>query len=492
MRISGLSSGIDTESIIEDMMRAHRLPLDKITQKKQYVEWQMDDYRKINRELRSMSDNLFDTMMKTSTYRAKTMNISNPDAIAIKGVNAANDFAGTIKVNQLATQATVQSGNDAGIGREIDPKKSLTELGLVGENGAVITIQTPGQEEGKTVALTGDMSLQKALSKISSETGATAFYDSFTGKVALTSKESGAGDFQISGNFAEALGIATVGENAQGLVTEGQNAKFIFNGLETERASNNFEMNGFEIQLKKVTSDPVTFSSAPDVDKVVEAIEKFVEDYNKLTGDINDKIREPKYRSYHPLSAEEKEALKDREVELWEEKARSGTLRNDPTLSGMVSSLRTIMSSSVTTASGDKMTLRDIGITPSKEYTDRGKLQIDKDKLREAILEDPNKIYELFASNGKDGTTKGIAVQYRESIDQSRQTIANRAGTAGAVNDTFTLGRTIKTMNQDIQRFQERLQRTEERYWRQFTAMEKAMQRAQEQSAQLMNSLGGM
>ena len=57
MRISGLSSGIDTEGIIDDMMRAHRLPLNKITQKKQYVEWQMEDYRKINRDLRELSDN---------------------------------------------------------------------------------------------------------------------------------------------------------------------------------------------------------------------------------------------------------------------------------------------------------------------------------------------------------------------------------------------------------------------------------------------------
>ena len=45
MRISGLASGMDTESMIRDMMNAHRIPLDKITQKKQYVEWQLDDYR---------------------------------------------------------------------------------------------------------------------------------------------------------------------------------------------------------------------------------------------------------------------------------------------------------------------------------------------------------------------------------------------------------------------------------------------------------------
>ena len=64
MRVSGLATGMDTESIIRDMMQAHRLPLDKITQRKQYLEWQLDDYRSINRNLKSMSENVFDNAMK--------------------------------------------------------------------------------------------------------------------------------------------------------------------------------------------------------------------------------------------------------------------------------------------------------------------------------------------------------------------------------------------------------------------------------------------
>ena len=51
MRISGLATGMDTESMIRDIMNAHRIPLDKITQKKQYLEWQLDDYRATNRQL---------------------------------------------------------------------------------------------------------------------------------------------------------------------------------------------------------------------------------------------------------------------------------------------------------------------------------------------------------------------------------------------------------------------------------------------------------
>lgn len=494
MRISGLASGIDTESIINDMMRAHRLPLDKITQKKQYLEWQLDDYRSINRDLRKRSDDLFDSMLRSSAaFNKKTVNISNPDAISIKGDNAANNFAGTIQVTQLAKQASMQSGGKL----EATGKQKLSELNLVAEGEtSSITVKTPDGKE-KTVQLKGTMSLNDAMSAITRETGAMAFYDEHSGKIALTAKETGEGNITVSGDFAEKVGL-TQDEGANSAKSiEGQNAKFIFNGLETERTSNTFDISGFEITLKQVTDQPVTFTSAPDTDAVIENIEKFVNDYNELISSLNAKVREPKYRSFHPLSSEEKEAMKDREIELWEEKAKSGTLRNDPTLTNMLSNMRLAMSSSVKIGEGENqrsISLRDIGITTSLSYTENGKLEIDKEKLRDAIMEDPGAVRELFAqstTNSADGKG-GIAIQYRKAMDDARSTISQRAGTAGAGNDSFTLGRSMKAMNQQIERFEERLKATEERYWKQFSAMEKAIQRANEQSAQLMNSLGGM
>lgn len=491
MRISGLASGIDTESIINDMMRAHRLPLDKITQKKQYLEWQLDDYRSINRDLRKRSDDLFDSMLRSSAaFNKKTVNISNPDAISIKGDNAANNFAGTIQVTQLAKQASMQSG---GPKIEATGKEKLSELGFVAEGEtSSITVKTPDGKE-KTVQLKDTMSLNDAMSAITRETGAMAFYDEHSGKIALTAKETGEGKIEVSGDFAEKVGLQLGTAN----VIEGQNAKFIFNGLETERTSNTFDISGFEITLKQVTDQPVTFTSAPDTDAVIENIEKFVNDYNELISGLNSKVREPKYRSFHPLSSEEKESMKDREIELWEEKAKSGTLRNDPTLTNMLSNMRLAMTSSVKIGEGENersISLRDIGITTSLAWSENGKLEINKEKLREAIMEDPGAVRELFAqstTNSADGKG-GIAIQYRKAMDDARSTISQRAGTAGAGNDSFTLGRSMKAMNQQIERFEEKLKATEERYWKQFSAMEKAIQRANEQSAQLMNSLGGM
>ena len=109
MRISGLATGMDTESIIRDMMKAHRIPMEKITQKKQYMEWQLDDYRSVNRDLYARYNNLFDTIMKESTFNAEEDEyIESRMLLALRALNATSEFSGTIEVNRLATQATLQ------------------------------------------------------------------------------------------------------------------------------------------------------------------------------------------------------------------------------------------------------------------------------------------------------------------------------------------------------------------------------------------------
>lgn len=51
VRISGLASGMDIDELVKSMMQAERVPLDKLTQKKQSSEWQRDDYRSMNTSL---------------------------------------------------------------------------------------------------------------------------------------------------------------------------------------------------------------------------------------------------------------------------------------------------------------------------------------------------------------------------------------------------------------------------------------------------------
>ncbi|GKV56683.1 flagellar hook-associated protein 2 [Sporosarcina sp. NCCP-2222] len=515
MRIGGLASGMDTEQIIKDLMKAQRIPLDKITQKKQYLEWQLDDYRSANRKLFDFSSNTFDNMIMSTNFTKKNVTVSS-DEVAIKNISSSAEFTGTIEVHQLAKNATLQGGQvvHEKLTSEQVSTTRLSDLGIGVPSSGFITmeIKTPGEEKAKKVTVSVGDSIGAVIAQINEKTGVTAFFDQHTGKIAMSSKNSGEGDIEVTGELATALKINTV-ENSEVIKQAGQNAIFSFNGLQTERSSNTFQINGFEMNLKQVTAPlksnvkndkglyeiaeggkSVSFNSSPDTDKIFESIVKYVDDYNKLIEELNKKIREPKYRSYQPLSAEQKSEMKEKEIELWEEKAKSGTLRNDSEISSLLNKMRSSLMTSVE-VNGKKMTLKDIGITTSSDYLDYGKLVIKEEDLKKAIAENPNAVHQLFAketSKGEDGKeTTGLARQLREAVDTTQKTIAERAGKAGSGNKTFLLGRTLDDMNKQIERFEDRLKMVENRYWKQFTAMENAIQRANAQSANMMNMFGG-
>jgi len=503
MRIGGLASGMDTESIISDLMKANRMPLEKITQKKSYLEYQLNDYRSINRDLQASIYKLNDTILKPSTFTAKTVSISNADAVSIKGAGSTSDFSGSIAIGQLATEATFQSADKTGI----DLKQMLSEVAGIADNavdGKTSISISAMDKNGELVAKEFEFdintdTIESVLKKINNESGVSAFYDTRSGQFSISAKNTGTQgdplkvDISITGDIAKHMGIDDVAIAGGTTRKQGQDAKFTINGLETTRSSNTFEINGFEVALKQVTGTPtnhgtpVTFSSTTDTDKVMDSVVQFVNDYNKMIEELNAKMSESKYRDFPALSNEQKKDMKENEIKLWEEKAMSGTLRNDPIISSMLTQMRSAMNSN------DKGGLRlsDMGITTTKNYLDNGKLVIDEAKLRKAITEDPTKVSQVFARPANGDDKGGVAVVLRDAMTVGQKAIGARAGSVGAGNSTFTLGRTLKGMDEQISRFEDRLKMTENRLWKQFSAMEQAISRANAQSGQLMSILGG-
>lgn len=54
LRISGLATGLDTDSIVQQLIRAASIPLDRLEQQKQWYQWQQEDLRDINSQLMSL------------------------------------------------------------------------------------------------------------------------------------------------------------------------------------------------------------------------------------------------------------------------------------------------------------------------------------------------------------------------------------------------------------------------------------------------------
>jgi flagellar hook-associated protein 2 len=124
------------------------------------------------------------------------------------------------------------------------------------------------------------------------------------------------------------------------------------------RNSNTFDLDGTVITLnKKADADAaknVTIDVSLDTDALAEKITDFITDYNALLELINGKLNEKKYSGFLPLTDDEKENLTENEQNTWTEKAKSGLLRNDIFLQGIVSSLRSSLYTSVSSLTSSR------------------------------------------------------------------------------------------------------------------------------------------
>jgi flagellar hook-associated protein 2 len=492
MRIGGLASGMDIDQIVKDLMKVERMPLDKLKQKKQILEWQRDDYRSMNTLLQDLDSYIFNNLTLQSSMLKKTVSSSNEAVVAATATSSATNVATTIQVGQVATSAVWLSDATKRVDRSSFSVTADVTLTLNVTNGdgsskqATITIKQGTTLDGVIAQLNGDPNL-----------GVSAFYDEQTGRISIMKKETGAQASikladQATVNFFAQLGFTntSAGQELSGK-TAGTDAVVTINGLETTRSSNTFTINGVTYTVKSLGTATVTTST--DVDAIFNAIKGFVDKYNETIDKINAKLKEERYRDYLPLTDEQKEAMTEKQIELWEEKARSGMLRGDSILSSGLSKMRMDL---YTKVEGSNITsgfsqLAEIGITTSSNYLDGGKLIIDETKLRQKIQENPDAIYRLFNNDSTNYSEKGIARRLRDTIKDTIGKIEQKAGKTIWTNQQFAIGRDLIQINEQIDRFEDRLKQIEDRYWRQFTAMEEAIQRANQQSMYLMNAFGG-
>ncbi|EWG11505.1 flagellar filament capping protein FliD [Cytobacillus firmus] len=363
------------------------------------------------------------------------------------------------------------------------------------------TSKGPVEEKFKFNA--GD-SFESILTKISkSDLGVTAFYDEYADKVTVTRTETG----DYNANVYDADGALATRNTEMNYMNDpflknilqlhgrneagGEDAKFTINGLDTGRHTNDFTLNGVTFTLKEKFDDaPVTIGTSTDTEKVFENIKGFIDKYNETIEKINKKIGEDRYRDFTPLTSEQKEAMSEKEVELWEEKAKSGLLRRDQTLMNVLDKMRVDFYGAVDFEGADQFKqLTTIGITTTNLYNvNKGKLEIDEEKLKAAINEDPEAVYQIFAADGETSSQKGIARRLRESLTTAIQNIEETAGSE--TKSQYTIGKNLDDLNDRMTSFESRLKQYEDQYYKQFTAMEQAVQKMNQQSSYLMQQLG--
>lgn len=313
-------------------------------------------------------------------------------------------------------------------------------------------------------------------------------------------------------------------KNARDGFTAGKDAIFsvTVNGEEKTltRSSNTANLDGMNVTLKgtfnedafgannkidmsKVKSgSEVKFSIKADGDKIFEAVNTFVEEFNKAITETHDQFstkkatRTGKNKSYEPLTDDEKADMSESEIKAYEEKAKQGILFADTDLQRLYNSMR----EAISPIGDDRKAMERIGLT--LDYHDGvTTLSLDETKLRAALEEDPDSVQKVFTSSRENGDkSDGLMARVKKVTDQYASTSIGNYGIlvkkAGTTKKSLTLmDNTIysqmNNIDQQIDRWQNKMSDKIDYYTRQYTALEQLMNQMNSQSSTLSGLMGG-
>ncbi|WP_066637325.1 flagellar filament capping protein FliD [Desulfolucanica intricata] len=496
LRIGGLASGMDIDSMVKELMKAERMRLDSLTRKRQILQWQREDYRTINNILRSFRDTVFNMKLQ-GTFLTRRADSNNESVVKVTAGGSAVDGIYEVKVTQMARGAYLTGGQIGSEENPIDPTRSIaSQLELSGEKKLVIS-GPDGTKKTFTIN-TDTASINDLVNRINTGLddngktwGVRASYDAVNRRFFLMTKDTGVNQtIEIEdGELAEALKLTGDGV----VYSPGQDAKYKLNGVDLTAPSNKVLINGLTLELKGESDIPITVTVSRDTDSIFNVIKGFVEKYNETIDAINKEYYEERYKDYQPLTDAMREELSDKQEEQWEEKARSGMLRFDSMLGSTLNKFRNTMISSIDgiISTEGYNNLSKIGINTAS-YQERGKLVIDETKLKEAIQKDPDGVMSFFTKSGDTYNEKGLAGRLYDDVTGAINSFITKAGSSDSLVDDSQVGKQIRNIDKSIDTMNEHLQKMEDRYWRQFTAMEKAINQLNQQSAWLAMMFGGM
>ncbi|MFB5674708.1 flagellar filament capping protein FliD [Paenibacillus terreus] len=477
-RLTGFSGALDTESIVQKLMTAERLPLDKILKTKQLALWKREDYQTMNTKLLSFRNTVNQLRFESNFEKVKaaSSNTSVLDVVSSGSSTGSN----TVKVDSLATSATLIGG-----------KVTASTSEAVSVSGNVTITGAKGSADISFTAGTSTIdSIIKSINTNSSATGVRASFDSNSGNLYLTSTTSGASSsVSVSGaEFTSLFNLTTT--NAIG-----KDAVYSVNGTQLTSSSNTVSINGTQVTLKG--AGEATIGAVTDRSGIVDNIKSFVEQYNSLIDTFTTSTTTKRNRDYEPLTDAQREQMSESQIETWEKKAREGTLYNDSVLKDTLFSMRTGLNTPLNVPQGQISMLSQIGITVKSAYTENGKLEIDEAKLQDAINNNFDEVKQLFV--GTSSTTEvagktnlGIADRIYNTINDQMDAIKDKIGASSSLEteDDSVIGKQLKELNEQASTWKIKLQDIENRYYKQFAAMEQALQKLNSQSSAFSSMLG--
>lgn len=294
-----------------------------------------------------------------------------------------------------------------------------------------------------------------------------------------------------TGTELTGLGLGDISTTSDGTISGGAyvqkaaDSVIELNGAKLDSTTTTVSANGLSIELIGLTKgETISFSVSTDVDAVYNSIKSALTEYNSVMKEMYDLYNADSAKGYEPLSSEEKEAMTDEDVKLWEDKIKGSLLRNDTTLGSIMQSMRAAMQTQVE-YNGKRYSLASFGIMTSTNYLEGGQYHIygdaddstyadQKDKLRKALEEDPDAVVSVLT---------GVFGKLRSAM--SDKMAGSKVSSALTFYNDIKMKDDIKQYEKDIKAWEDKLASMEDAYYKKFTAMETALAKLQAQQSSL-------
>jgi flagellar hook-associated protein 2 len=451
LSLSGLASGLDTASVISQLMAIERQGQTRVQYRQKNVQAQATGLKDVKTKLEALKSAAAGLRDAATWKEGQSVESSDSARVAVTRTGGAPIGGYSVRVTQLASSAQKTYAWTT----QTEP----TTLSLDDDDPATAAVD---------VTIGAEAKITDVAAAINGRSGSPVYAAVVGGdKLVLSSRATGeAVEFSATGTGLGAATNAIAGKDAKYYLDDDPQVKSSPTNVVAEAIP------GVTLSLKGTTASAVSVTvGAPALDQeaVKSKVRAFVEAYNAVVTLARNEMSETKVLS--PTSNFD---------------AAKGALFGDSGLSSMLSKLRTQMGEDYT-GLGNASTLddlTDIGISSGKvgstaAQAKSGLLRIDETKLADAIANDSQAVRRLFGG----GTEAALAQDVEKLVDDLSETIDARVD---------TINKRDRRITDDLARAETRLQAREKRLKAQFTAMETALNGAQTQQSWLTGQLAAL
>ncbi|MCM1231311.1 MAG: flagellar filament capping protein FliD [Ruminococcus flavefaciens] len=221
MRVTGMMSGLDTETIIQELVSAKQVKVDKLKKEQTKLEWKQDAWKELNNKIYKLYSGALDNLVYQSSYMKKKTNVSNSNLVSVATKDNAMDSVQELEITKMAKAGYLTGGTitdkDGNEKKVTSGSKLVDALGI--EEGSKIEIAVGNKKVDITVD--ANMTINSFVDKLQSA-GVKANFDAKNQRIFVGSSGTGKDkDFTITASndkgaqALKQLGLAVYDDDAK-------------------------------------------------------------------------------------------------------------------------------------------------------------------------------------------------------------------------------------------------------------------------------------